>query len=111
MDGFCINLTITVLAFAKACGMVLSPSQLMSLFLMVLLLSVGAPGITGSGIVCIAVLLAHVGLPSGMTNIYLGLYALTDLISTSCNVTGDGIVSTIVAKSENLLNLDVYNKE
>ena len=39
----------------------------------------------------------------------LGIDRIIDMTRTAINVTGDTVVSTIVAKSENRLDLDIFN--
>ena len=51
----------------------------------------------------------QVGLPVEAIGILLGVDRILDMIRTAVNVTGDTVVTTIVAKSENRLDLDVFN--
>ncbi len=39
----------------------------------------------------------------------MGLYSIVGMMLACINVTGDGVVTTIIAKKENLIDLDVYN--
>lgn len=39
----------------------------------------------------------------------LGVDRLLDMVRTAVNVSGDAVVSTVVAKSENKLNIGIYN--
>lgn len=39
----------------------------------------------------------------------MGVDRLLDMIRTAVNVSGDAVVSTVVAKSEGKLNVDVFN--
>jgi Na+/H+-dicarboxylate symporter len=41
----------------------------------------------------------------------IGVDRLLDMIRTAVNVSGDAMVSCIVAKSENKLNEEIFNKE
>lgn len=41
----------------------------------------------------------------------MGIDPLLGMLRTMSNCLGDVAVSTIVAKSENLLDMDIYNKE
>jgi Na+/H+-dicarboxylate symporter len=51
----------------------------------------------------------QVGLPVEAIGIIIGVDRLIDMTRTAVNVTGDGVVTVIVAKSEGRINLDVYN--
>jgi Na+/H+-dicarboxylate symporter len=52
---------------------------------------------------------AQVGLPIEGIGLILGVDRLLDMIRTAVNVSGDVVVSSIVAKSEGKLNVDVFN--
>ncbi|MCK9468719.1 MAG: cation:dicarboxylase symporter family transporter, partial [Porticoccaceae bacterium] len=39
----------------------------------------------------------------------IGVDRLLDMVRTAVNITGDGVVSCIVAKSEDLLDEEIYN--
>jgi len=51
----------------------------------------------------------QVGLPIEGIGLILGVDRLMDMIRTSVNISGDAVVTTIVAKSEGNLDLTVYN--
>ena len=42
--------------------------------------------------------------------VIIGVDRLLDMMRTVVNVTGDGMVTTVVAKSEGLLNEDIFNE-
>ena len=58
--------------------------------------------------VMLTMVLTQVGLPIEGIAIILGVDRLMDMIRTAVNITGDAVVSTIVAKSEGKLDLDVF---
>jgi Na+/H+-dicarboxylate symporter len=51
----------------------------------------------------------QVGLPVEGIAYILGVDRLMDMLRTAVNVTGDGVVTAVVAKSEDRINLDIYN--
>jgi len=51
----------------------------------------------------------QVGLPIEAIGYLLGVDRILDMIRTAVNVTGDTVVTTIVAKSENRLDLSIFN--
>ncbi|MCR4842896.1 MAG: dicarboxylate/amino acid:cation symporter, partial [Eubacterium sp.] len=63
MDGFCVTLTIFSLFLAKAYGVEISSATLTSLLVVIVLLSLGAPGVPGSGLICLGVVLGHINVP------------------------------------------------
>ncbi len=109
MDGFCITLFISALFCAKIFQVPITPSILLSLFISIMVLFVGSPGVPGGNLVCIALLLPQIGVPAETISLIMGLYPLVGMMQTCTNVTGDAVVSMIVAKREGLLNLEMYN--
>lgn len=109
MDGTSFLLIVTTLAMGKVVGVSFGGNQLFSLILTVILLSLGSPGVPGAAIICQAMLLRQFGIPVELASLLFGIIALIDPILTLVNVTGDAAVTTMVAKSEGLLNLETYN--
>ena len=75
------------------------------------LASIGTAGVPGVGLIMLAMVLQQVGLPVEGIALIIGVDRLLDMIRTAVNVSGDAMVSCIVAKSENKLNEEIYNKE
>ena len=73
-------------------------------------LPLGAPGVPGGTLVCISMLVPQIGIPAEAISLIMGLYSLVGMMQVCTNVTGDAAVTLIVARSEGLLDLDVYNK-
>ncbi|MFT6034267.1 MAG: Na+/H+-dicarboxylate symporter, partial [Arenicella sp.] len=61
------------------------------------------------GLVMLTLVFNQVGLPVEAIGIIIGVDRLIDMTRTAVNVTGDGVVTVIVAKSEGRIDLDVYN--
>ena len=68
----------------------------------------GIPGIPGIGLITLALVLKQVGLPVEGIALIIGIDRILDMIRTAVNVTGDASICTIVAKTENKLDLDTY---
>ena len=109
MDGMCTFLVLGSLFLARGYGIEVPPSALLSMGITVALLSLGAPGVPGSGIICATVVLQTIGVPTEAIGIVLGIFPFIDMGETASNTTGDVSVSLVVAKSEGLLDEDVYN--
>ena len=110
MDGGCITQVISALFMAKVFGMPISASMILSLVLAIFVLSVGAPGVPGGALVCISILLPQIGIPAEAISIIMGLYSIVGMMQTCVNVTGDAAITLIVARSEKLVDLNVYNR-
>jgi Na+/H+-dicarboxylate symporter len=74
------------------------------------LASIGTAGVPGVGLITLAMVLRQVGLPVEGIGLIIGVDRLLDMARTMVNVTGDAVVTCVVAKSENQIDLDVYNK-
>jgi len=109
MDGSCITFMITSLFMAKIFGIAITPSLLFTLVVSILLLSIGAPGVPGAGMVCMSILLPQIGISADALNIILGWYSLMAMGQTLCNCTGDAAITTVVARFEKLIDLKKYN--
>lgn len=109
MDGSCITQMITALFLAKVFGVPITIPLMFSIALTILVLSVGAPGVPGGVLVCLALLLPKYGIPAEGISLIMGFYSLVGMMQTCVNVTGDAAVTTIVAKSENLIDMEKFN--
>ena len=110
MDGSCITLIISALFMCKIFGVPVTGSVLLSLFIAIIVLSVGAPGVPGGALVCISLLVPQIGIPAESISLIMGLYPLVGMMQTCANVTGDAVATTIVARHENMLDLEKYNR-
>lgn len=108
MDGMCITLTVAGLFLARAYGVSVHGSMFFSLMITIILLSLGAPGVPGSGLVCLGVVLGSLGVPVEAIGLIIGIYPFIDMANTISNTTGDVAAATVVAGSEGLLDRDVY---
>lgn len=105
MDGSCITLVITALFGARIFGIEMTSSLIVALVVAIITLSLGSPGVPGGNLVCAAILMPVIGVPAEAISLIMGLYPLVGMSQTAANVTGDAVVSTIVAKSEGMLEL------
>jgi Na+/H+-dicarboxylate symporter len=90
-------------------GVELDGAALFSMVFSIFVLSVGAPGIPGSGLICLSVLLTQLGVPAEALSLVMGIDSLLGMFRVAVNSTGDVAVSLIVAKTEGLLDVEQYN--
>ena len=109
MDGTAIMQGIATGFIAQFYGIDLSLGQYLMVVVMVILASVGTAGVPSVGLVVLAGVLTQVGLPAEGIAMILGVDRILDMTRTAVNITGDATVTTIVARSEGELNLDVFN--
>lgn len=110
MDGTCVYLVIFGLALARVFGVEISGGMLLSMFFSVLVLSAGAPGVPGAGLVCLSVLLTQLNVPIAGIGLVMGLDSLLGMMRAMSNSLGDVAASLIVAKSEKILDYKKYMK-
>jgi Na+/H+-dicarboxylate symporter len=109
MDGTAIMQGIATGFIAQFYGIDLVMSQYLMVVVMVIMASIGAAGVPSVGLVILAGVLAQVGLPAEGIALILGVDRLLDMTRTVVNITGDCTVTTIVAKSEGELDMDVFS--
>lgn len=111
MDGTAIMQGIAAGFIAQYYGVDLTFGQYLMVVVMVIIASIGAAGVPGVGLVLLAGVLAQVGLPAEGIALILGVDRILDMTRTAVNVTGDAMVTTVVANSEGELDHAVYAKE
>ena len=110
MDGTCIHLAVFALALAQTYGVQVSEATLVGMIISIIVLSMGAPGIPGSGLICLSVLLAQINVPVEAIGLVMGIDALVGMFRTVGNCSGDVVASLIVAKKEHALDMETYNQ-
>ncbi|MCR5006250.1 MAG: cation:dicarboxylase symporter family transporter [Clostridiales bacterium] len=108
MDGACMTIVIFGLFLAKAYGIDIPASGLLSMMVTTTLLSLSCPGIPCAGMICVGIVLKSIGVPVEALGLIIGVYPILDMFSTMSNTTGDVAAALIVAKREGLVDLDKY---
>ena len=108
MDGTSVFLIVFAMFLARMYGVDVTGSALMTMSVTVIMLSLGCPVVPGAGLVCLGIVLENIGVPMEAVGLIMGITPLADMTSTMNNVTGDMAVSTIVARTEGLLDKKVF---
>ncbi|WP_305810451.1 dicarboxylate/amino acid:cation symporter [Photobacterium leiognathi] len=109
MDGTAIMQGVATVFIAQAFNIDLSMGDYVAVIVTATLASVGTAGVPGVGLIMLAMVLNQVGLPVEGIAIIMGVDRLLDMIRTAVNITGDSVVSCIVAKTENELDIERFN--
>ncbi len=109
MDGTAIMQGVATVFIANVYNVDLGMSGYLTVIIMSVLASIGTAGVPGVGLIMLSMVFAQVGLPMEGIGLILGVDRLLDMVRTAVNVSGDAVVSTVVAKSEGKLDVDVYN--
>ncbi len=109
MDGTAIMQGVATVFIANVYNIELGIGGYVTVIGMAVLASIGTAGVPGVGLIMLAMVLNQVGLPLEGIGLILGVDRLLDMCRTAVNITGDAMVSTVVAKGENKIDVDVYN--
>ncbi len=109
MDGTAIMQGVATVFIANVYGIELGIAGYLTVIGMSVLASIGTAGVPGVGLIMLAMVLNQVGLPLEGIGIIMGVDRLLDMCRTAVNITGDAMVSTVVAKGEGKLDINVYN--
>ena len=109
MDGTAIMQGVATVFIANVYGIDLGLMGYLTVVMMAVLASIGTAGVPGVGLIMLAMVLNQVGLPVEGIALIMGVDRLLDMMRTAVNVTGDATVTTIVARSENSLNMTTFN--
>ena len=108
MDGTALYQAVAAVFIAQVLGLDLTMVQQLNIVLIAVLASIGTAGVPSAGIVMLVVILESVGVPSAGIALILGVDRPLDMLRTANNITGDTMVASVVAESENALR-DVEN--
>lgn len=108
MDGTCVLLGVQTLTIAKIYGVDVPTSALLALAVSIILLSIGAPGIPGSGIIILSMLLSQIGVPVEGVALMMGVGPLIGMFICMCNCLGDVVATMAVAKSEKMVDIHAF---
>lgn len=109
MDGTAIMQGVATVFIAQFFGVDLTLSDYLMVVLTATLASIGTAAVPGVGLIMLAMVLQQVGLPVEGIALILGVDRLLDMTRTAVNITGDSMVTCVIANSENELNHDMYN--
>lgn len=109
MDGTAMMQGVATVFVANVYGIDLGLMDYLTVILMAVLASIGTAGVPGVGLVMLTMVFAQVNLPVEGIALIIGVDRIMDMIRTAVNVTGDAVVTCIVAKSEDKIDQNVFN--
>ena len=109
MDGTAIMQGVATVFIAQAYNIGLGIEGYLTVVLTATLASIGTAAVPGVGLVMLVMVLNQVGLPVEGIGLIIGVDRLLDMTRTATNITGDAMVTTVVAKSEGLLDTNIFN--
>lgn len=109
MDGTAIMQGVAVIFASQVYGIELGFSGYLTVIATATLASIGTAGVPSVGLITLSMVFNSVGLPVEGIALIMGIDRILDMTRTAVNITGDAVCTTIVAKQNGELNLDVYN--
>ena len=100
MDGTALYQGVAAVFIAQLYSMNLSFGDQLAIVGTATLASIGTAGVPGAGVIMLVIVLQSVGVPLEGIAAILGVDRLLDMCRTTCNITGDAMVATVVAGSE-----------
>ena len=99
MDGTSLYQAVAAVFIAQAFGMDLSLSVQLGIIVTATLASIGSAAVPGAGMVMLVIVLAQAGIPEAGLALIFAIDRPLDMCRTTINVTGDAMVSMLIAKS------------
>ena len=109
MDGTAIMQGVATVFIAQFYGIDLSVTQLLMVVLTATMASIGTAAVPGVGLVTLTMVLTQVGLPVEGIMLIIGVDRLLDMMRTAVNICGDGMVATVVARSEDKFDTAIFD--
>ena len=100
MDGTAIYQCVCTVFLASCAGMELTLGQMIIVILTATLASVGTAGVSGAGMIMLAMVLEAIGVPVSYIGLIVAVDRLFDMGRTCLNITGDIACSLCVSKWE-----------
>ncbi len=108
MDGTAIMQGVATVFIANMYGIELGMQGYVLVVLTAVLASIGTAAVPSVGLVMLTLVFEQVNLPVEAIGLILGVDRLLDMTRTMVNVTGDHVVTTIVAKSEGKFDMATF---
>ena len=114
MNGTAIMQVIAAVFVASTAGYTIGLSNIFVIGILALIASVGTPAAPGAGAIVLFTILSGLGYVNDTAiltySLILAINRPIEMLVTSLNVIGDSAASIYVAKSEHMLNEEVYHK-
>ena len=108
LDGAALCIAICILSLARICGIDINSTKLVSMIFSIVMLSISAPGIPGSSIVCTSIVMSQMGIPIDALGLIMGIDSILHLMRIPVNCLSCIVTTLVIASRENLLDKDIY---
>ena len=100
MDGTAIYMGVCTIFIAACYGISLPLSAIITVAITATVASIGTAGVSGAGVIMLAMVLESVGLPVEGIALVLGVDKIFDMGRTTLNITGDATCAVILSRIE-----------
>ena len=94
----------------KVYAIELTTDTFITFFITLFLMSITKPSIPCAGIICLTYLFKVMTIPTEAVTVVLAIEPIMALFIAVCNVVSNTAVAFVVARNENAVDLDIYNK-
>lgn len=110
MNGFSLFIVLCCIFASNLYGFAITPGRVVQFIFLGIILSVGAAGVKGAGIVMSTVLLETMGMPLSLIPILAAIWPAIDPAHTVLNNTSDLVGTTVVSCQLNKTDMAIYDK-
>ena len=110
MNGFSLFIGLCCIFASNLYGFAITPGRVVQFIFLGIILSVGAAGVKGAGIVMSTVLLETMGMPLSLIPILAAIWPAIDPAHTVLNNTSDLVGTTVVSCQLNKTDMAIYDK-
>ena len=111
MSGFAVFLGLCCVFCSRLYGLDITFGRMVVYIFLGIVLSIGAAGVKGAGIVMTTVLLEAIGMPLSVVPIFAAIWPAIDPAHTLLNNVGDLVGTALVARRLDKMDMDVFNSE
>lgn len=109
MDSMAIEIPLYIMLGMFAIGQTPNIGNLILFVVMGIAFSIGCAGVPGGGLAIAVILVNAFGLPVEVVAWIAAIFFWLDITGTAMNIWGDAVCTTVVAKSEGMLDVDKFN--
>lgn len=110
MTGFALFVGMCCIFASNLYGYPITVGGILQFVFLGMVLSIGAAGVKGAGVVMSTVLLETLGMPLTLIPILAAIWPVIDPAHTVLNNAGDLVGTTVIARRLGRMNMDVFNR-
>lgn len=110
MSGFALFIGLCCIFASNLYGFPITAATIIQFIFFGLVLSIGAAGVKGAGVVMSGVLLGALGMPLTLIPIFAAIWPVIDSAHTVLNNAGDLAGTTVIARQLGKMDMEKYNR-